>query len=103
MLSGRDRITLGGIRGVSRLLELRAFVDLDVLDLRARRLVDRNTLGEGSPGHHRVDSATKSERVKRLHQPPLRIRTLSEIQISDPVEQHDHAGVLEFTGRLVEA
>ena len=55
------------------------------------------------PGHHRVDSATKSERVERLHQPPLRIRTLSEIQISDPVEQHDDPGVLEFAGRLVKA
>ena len=79
MLSGRDRITLGGVRGVSRLLGLRDFGDLDVTDLLARRLVDRNTLGEGSAGHDRIDSAAKTKRIERLHQPALSIRTLSEI------------------------
>jgi membrane-bound serine protease (ClpP class) len=100
MLSGGNRIALGR-RGRLRLVDPLGIVN-DIGGLVHRRVIARNPLGEGPAGRYRVGGATQSERVERLHQPALSIRTLSEIQVSDPVEQHDHPSVGQHPSGLIE-
>jgi len=100
MLSGGNRIALGR-RSRLRLVDPLGIIgDLGVIS-RLGSLA-RDALGEGPAGCHRVDSTTQTERVERLHQPGLGIGTLSEIEIGDPVEQHDDPHVGERPGGLIE-
>ena len=101
MLSGGNRIALG-CRGRLRLVDPLGIIgDLGVI-FRLGGLA-RDALGEGPAGCHRVDSATQTERVEGLHQPGLGIGTLGEIEIGDPVEEHDDPHVGERPGGLIEA